>query len=264
MPSPFPGMDPYVEAPAIWPDFHTSLVAVCREVLVPQLRPKYVVGIERRVYVLGEDDPAQRTIVPDVTVVAGDRGGRRGRAAGAVAVVREPTVILMAVDEAEVREPCVVIRAAGDRAVVTVIEVLSPANKMAGSHGREEYLAKRREILRSSVHLVEIDLLRLGVPIPSVDPLPPGDYHAHVSRAAMRPRGEVWSWTMHDPLPTLPVPLRKGDPDASFDLARAFREVYDRGGYDGLADYRALPPPPLAEGDAAWAASLLPRAGRTG
>ena len=165
----------------------------------------------------------------------------------------------MVADEIEVRESRLVVRAVGDRALVTVIEVLSPANKAAGSRGRDEYLSKRREVLRSSVHMIEIDLLRAGNPIPSVDPLPEGDYHVHVSRAPLRPRGEVFSWSLRDSIPEILVPLSQGDADVVLDLGAAVRSVYDRGGYDLVVDYGAPLDPPLRSEDAGWAASLLKR-----
>lgn len=254
MPSPFPGMDPYLEARALWPGVHNELIVQLRHLLVPQVRPAYFVDVEKRVYVIDEDDPAQRTIVPDVTVTRVS-GAPSPLPPGSAATPR--AALLLMAQEVEVREPRLVIRAARDRAVVTVIELLSPANKGSpGSKGRQEYLTKRREVLRSDANLVEIDLLRDGLGIPSVDPLPPGDYHAHVSRVALRPRGEVFSWSLRDPLPSLPVPLR-GDQVAWLDLDQALARAYDQGGYDVELDYGRPPEPQLAEADRAWAAALL-------
>ena len=219
MASPFPGMDPYLEAPALWPDVHGNLITEIQAVLGAQVRPKYFVGIERRVYILEEDDMAE---------------------------------------EIEVQERFLAVRRLPGRELVAVIEILSPANRTPGSRGREEYLAKRRQTFRSSVHLVEIDLLRAGARIPSVDPLPSCDYLAHVSRTSLRPRGEVYAWGVREPPPTIPVPLGEGDPDAVLDLARAIRQVFDRVGYELIVDYDGPPPePPLRAEDAAWADELL-------
>lgn len=159
--------------------------------------------------------------------------------------------------EVEVSEPRLVIRAARDRTVVTVVELLSPVDESSpASRGRQEYLARRRDVLRSEANLVEIDLLRGGLGIPSVDPLPPGDYHAHVSRVALRPRGEVFSWWLRDPLPALPIPLRE-DHEVQLDLGEALARAYDQGGYDVEIDYHRPPEPPLRAEDRAWAEELI-------
>lgn len=254
MPSPFPGMDPYLEAPDHWPGVHTRLVATIGDVLVPQVRPRYFVDLERRVYILDEDDPAQRRIVPDLSLIRRRGPGPAAPQADAATAPQAPAVLLMVQEPVEVRESRLVIRTAGALELVTVIELLSHANKTRGSHGRDEYLAKRREVLLSPVHLIEIDLLRAGVPFPSIDPLPAGDYRVHVSRAARRPRGEVFTWTVRDAAPVIPVPLRPGDPDATLDLGQVLRLTYDRAGYDVLLDYARPPDPPLGPDDAAWAA----------
>jgi len=258
VPSPFPGMDPSLEARGLWPGFHASLITQVRYLLAPRLAPRYFVDVERRVYLIDGDDPAQRHVVPDVSVTAvrepaapAPPGGRAPR--GAV-------VVLMA-QETEVREPRQVIRGARGGEVVTVLEVLSPSNKTAGSQGRREYLVKRREVLRSAGHLLEVDLLRGGERLPSVQPLPPSDYCVHVSRVATRPLGEVYAWSVRDPAPVLPIPLREGDPDVSLDLGEAIRLTYEQSRYDVELDYRGEPAPPLSQEDAAWADALLRAAG---
>lgn len=253
MPSPFPGMDPWLEHPALWPDVHANVIAVTRELLAQQLSPRYVVRVERRVYLLAEEDPARHLFVPDVSVLA-------PKAAGAPQPSRpgkpklEPLLVTVQ-DEVEVAESRLVIRKVGPaRELVTAIEVLSPANKTPGSRGREEYLAKRREVLRSSVHLVEIDLLRGGSRVPGS---PPGDYVALVSRTSLRPRGEAYVWSVRDALPEIPVPLLEGEDDAALDLARVLREAWDRARYDLEVDYGAPLDVPLRPEDAAWAKDLL-------
>jgi len=247
-------MDPYLEAPSIWPGVHSSLAVEIRELLVPQLRPRYLVDVERRIYVVSEDDPAQRILVPDLTIVStpGKEAPKPRRAS-----IAKPAVLLMVQRPVEVSEPRVVIRSVESRKVVTAIEVLSPVNKTRGSRGRRVYLKKRRKLLESRVHLVEIDLLRAGARIPSVDELPSGDYYVHVSRVSMRPRGEVYAWRVREPLPVIPVPLAKGDPDATLDLGLALRQLYDRGGYDLIASYRAPLEPRLPSRDGTWAEKLL-------
>lgn len=254
MPSPFPGMDPYLEDPRHWPGVHTQLVSVLQALLVPLVRPRYFVDIERRLYICPGDDPALEQIVADVALL---RGQTPHSGTPAPATTAPAPVVLTMLDEIEVREPRLVIRSVAGEEAITVIEVLSPANKKARARGRAEYLEKRGEILHSPTHLVEIDLLRRGERFPSADPLPPGDYFVHVSRESMRPRGQVWAFGVRDPLPTIPIPLRPDDPDAPLDLARAVRETYERGGYDVRLDYRKLADPPLAGEDAAWAARVV-------
>lgn len=249
MGSPFPGMDPHIEQPSLWPGFHAQVIGEMRALLVPQLRPRYFVDIEKRLYVCSVEDPAARGFVADVAILS----ARETLPAPAPEAARGPVVITM-VDEIEISESRLVVYPAEGGTAVAVVELLSPANKTAGSRGRREYLEKRGEILRSDVHLVEVDLLRAGERIPSLQPLPRADYLVHVSRVGLRPRGEIWPIRLRDPLPVVPVPLSAGENDARLDLGAAVRLAYDRGGYDVRIDYRKPPPPPpLVDEDAAWA-----------
>lgn len=144
------------------------------------------------------------------------------------------------------------IRVRASRAVVTVLELLSPTNK--GRH-RDQYLLKRDKILVSSVHLVEIDLLRGGEPMPAPD-RPPCDYSVVVSRAERRPEADFWPIGLRDPLPVIPIPLRGPDRDATLDLQALLNRVYDAGRY-ARDVYGGRPQPPLRPADEAWAARLL-------
>src|SRR5438093_4225285 len=164
MPSVFPGMDPFIEGDE-WDDFHSRLITGISDALVPSLRPDYLVRTERRVYVEHPFDNPE-LIRPDLTVVRppGRRSPRRGTMASATAVLEPVECTLPA--PIEVREKYLVIRKLRSSEVVTVIEVLSPSNKRAGSEGREEYLAKRDEVLQSRTNLVELDLLRGGARLP--------------------------------------------------------------------------------------------------
>lgn len=153
----------------------------------------------------------------------------------------------------EQRETYVVIRERETREVVTVIETLSPGNKWPGSDGRKEYLKKREELLQSQVHLVELDLVRRGRRLPMISPMPPGDYYAIVSRRPRRPRADVYAWTLRDPMPPIPIPLKKVDGDVQLDL----QTVFDRARYDRSLDYTQPISPPMNESDAAWFQGLL-------
>ena len=158
----------------------------------------------------------------------------------------------------EEREAYLVIRKTGEREDVTVTELLSPTNKRASSDGRREYLKKRREVLRSSAHLVEIDLLLGGQRLPTVSPLlPTTDYCVFICRAGQRPQADVIEWTRERRLPRIPIPLLPGDADAVVDLQAAVTAVYDRLGFDYSLHYDqplSLPARPTGE---AWLKQVL-------
>jgi hypothetical protein len=141
------------------------------------------------------------------------------------------------------------------REVITVVELLSPTNKQPGEN-RRRYLSKRADLLNSSVHLVEIDLLRCPRPMPA-DHRPACTYSVLVSRARLRPQAGFWPIGLRDPLPTVPVPLRTGESDARLDLRNIIDRTYDESGYRYFL-YQRDPDPPLIGDDFAWAKSLLP------
>ena len=151
---------------------------------------------------------------------------------------------------------CVEIRDRETRETITRIELLDPSHKRPGLD-RELYLSMRSEILQSSVHFVELDLLRGGIRLPFKD-LPGCDYYALVSRADQRPRSEVWPLTLRDALPMIPVPRRAPDPDARLNLRAILDRVYDAAGYEDYI-YRGAPEPPLYPEDAAWAQQFVPK-----
>lgn len=258
MPSPFPGMAPYLENPELWPDVHSTLINEIRNALNPALRPRYVARVEMRVYVSDEDDPARDAWrVPDVRVerTAKRKAPKTTKRAEALAIAEPLTIPFLVEDEIE--EAFLEIRHVESRTTVAVIEVLSPSNKIRGSAGRESFLAKRRQILDSKVHWVEIDLLRAGTP--SLDRLAvaSSDYRIVVSRSENRRRARFWPVTVRQKLPIVGLPLRGKDPDVPLDLGAVINAAYDHAGYDLSIDYRRDPEPPLSREDAAWAAQLL-------
>jgi hypothetical protein len=258
MSSPFPGMDPYLENPELWPDVHQKLISEMQTALTPVLRPRYAARAEMRVYVLGEDDPGRDAWhVPDIRIerTAKRKGPKTTKRAEALGIA-EPLTIPFLVEE-EIEEAFLEIRHIESKTTVAVIEVLSPSNKIRTSAGRESFLAKRRQMLASKVHWVEIDLLRAGTP--SLDRLAvaSSDYRIVVSRGEDWRRAHFWPVSVRRALPIIGIPLRGKDPDVSLDLNAVLRTAYDNAGYDVSIDYRRDPVPPLSREDAAWAAKLL-------
>jgi hypothetical protein len=255
MPNPFPGMDPYLEG-ELWSTVHTDLAAEIARQLAPKVLPKYLVLSTQRIVVATPDpteSPRQR--FPDVGVVKAS-AGRRSKASAAA----DGPVIVKARIPVRIPQTTVEIRDAAQRRLVTAIELLSPTNKRGD--GRREYLRKRRQLLRSSAHLLEIDLLRVGHRFPVADPLPPAEYYVFLSRARRRSRVEVWPIRLSQPLPRVRVPLLRGDSDVTLDLQAALRAVYNILRYDVGIDYTRPPPGPLAPEQAAWVEQRLRAAGR--
>jgi len=202
MPSPFPGMDPFIEEQR-WRDFHSTFIPNIKVALTALVRPRYVVDIEENVYLAREDGDLLRIIAPDLAVKQSD--GWLETEGGAVAIESEPALLtLPAIDPVE--EIYLTIRSREDDDVVTVIELLSPTNKLSRD-GRTEYLNKRNTVLHSEASLVEIDLLRGGKRLPTVEQLPRGDYYAFVTRVDRRPTVEVYSWPLERRLPKIPIHL---------------------------------------------------------
>jgi hypothetical protein len=257
MPSPFPGMDPYLETPDLWPDVHHALISEIRTALNPVLRPHYVARIELRVYISDEDDPGREVIVPDIRVERGPKRkrGRKQKRTNTVAIA-EPITIPLLIDD-EIKEARLEIRHRASHSLVTIIEVLSPTNKIRGSRGRVSFMEKRRETLSSNVHWVEIDLLRAGEPSVRRLRLRPCHYRLLVSRADERSKARFWPVSIRQALPTIGIPLRGKDPDVPLDLNAVLAAAYDHAAYDLSIDYHREPDPPLDRDDRAWADRLL-------
>jgi hypothetical protein len=152
MPSPFPGMDPYLEGPK-WMSFHSALTVEIARQLSQHLPPRYVaLPNERMVVTVAESDDVSITrgsIFPDTSIV--DLGAGEADAAetsGPMAAVAAPVLMVATLMPESIPHLTVEIRDSANEELVTAIEVLSPTNK--GSDGREEYLAKRRRILLRS------------------------------------------------------------------------------------------------------------------
>jgi Protein of unknown function (DUF4058) len=262
MPSPFPGMDPFLEEPGLWPDVHHEIISEARAQLGAQLVPKYYVRIEERVYISDENDPGRDVMVPDVRIAA--RPGWEDRPfeprGGTAVEIAEPIVVTTLIDE-EIREARLEIVDREQRLVVTVIELLSPTNKVPGSRGRASFEQKRQEVMNSPSHFVEIDLLRGGVGVRTRETLPPCEYLVHLSRNSKRPKALAWPIRLSQRLPVIPIPLHAGDPDARLDLQAVLTTAYDRARYDLSIDYTRDPVPPLPPEWAAWTDRLLKEKG---
>ncbi len=260
MPSPFPGMDPYLEAPDWWRGFHHNLATEIQARISPLLPPHYYPDVE--VYLPYSDEGEVRLMAPDVYVARTRAVRERQTAEFAVALagltlLPAPLELTVPIEPPE-KSYAVNIYDARDNLLVTAIEILSPANKRPGSEAFYHYRRKRARLLLSSVHLMEIDLLRNGERPSFAEPLPEAPYFVSLSRADRRPVAEVWPLGLLEPIPPLPIPLLPPDPDLPLDLGAAIAQVYERGRYSLRIDYTLPPPPPaLAAQEQAWLADRL-------
>lgn len=245
-------MNPWIERPEVWQDFHDTFLPTARELLNAQILPKYFAKIEEHLYVDDFDEGESRIGVADIVVAAS--AGRNDSAVQPAAGLAAPPVRIRQAEPMTERALFLEIRDRELRRLVAVIELLGPANKHPG-RVREQYLAKRETYLESESHFLEIDLLRGGVR-PPWRSFPECAYYAVVSRAADRPEAGLWPILLRQPLPVIPVPLRPGDADAALDLQQILHRVYDAAGYAHYI-YEAQPVPPLSGADRAWAEGLL-------
>jgi hypothetical protein len=256
MKSPFPGMDPYIEASQLWGDFHSHLIEAIYGALADAVPERYVVRCGERSYVVlvGAEGKDRHTFVPDVRVFAtsGHEAGS-SRAAVAEPVATGRPIPMRPFIEEEFRETFVeVCDARHDNRLVTCIEVLSPSNKAPNTAGWDLYLRKRQGLLLGEASFVEIDLLRGGQRMPMFDPWPDSPYALMVARPRAVPRCLVWPASFQSPLPPVPVPLLRPDPDVALDLQRMVDGIYARSRYDRSIDYSGPLDPPLSAGQAAW------------
>lgn len=223
MPSPFPGMDPYLEHPKLWPAFQHQLLACLYQIVLPGLVDRYRARVGTRTYV--SEMPLFTSIIRD-----------------------------------EFTEEFIEIRSRTDNRLVTLLEVVSPANKTTAA-GRQAYLDKRKEVLSQRAGIVEIDLVMQGKPMLTYarDTLPEFDHVVSVTRATAPDRYEIYTATIQKRLPKFKLPLAPDDRDALLDLQGAFLRAYDLGNFASQIDYKAPPPPDVALADPqrAWIDDLL-------
>jgi hypothetical protein len=206
-------MDPYLEDPSLWLEFHRRLVQTLHLLLSPGLNARYRLSVGTRRYAANEEDYL------------------------------------------EIRQT--------DHRLITVLEVVSPANKTTAA-GRRAYLEKRFHDRESGTDIVEIDLVLQGKPMLdySREGLPDWDYAVTVTRARQPERYEIYTATLQKRLPRFRLPLAADDRDAVLDLQAAFRRCYAEGRYAERIDYRREPPVPLDEEDRRWLDELLKARGR--
>lgn len=253
MPSPFPGMDPFIESQK-WLGFHTQFIPAIGQALVQRVRPRYQVDFEEYVYLCEQGSDDEVAIAPDVWVSETEEVAALRPAPEGTAAVAVPVILTMS-STRRIRQPYLLIKTRDGRDVVTVIELLSPWNKRP-IEGRTEYLSKRHNLMRTGAQLVELDLLRGGARLPTRESLPVADYFVYVTRRELRPKIEVYPWTLRERMPVIPVPLASEE-QVLLDLQSAFTDVYDRAGYDYALDYRRPLSPVASEADMAWIAECL-------
>lgn len=256
MPSPFPGMDPYLES-AKWTSVHHALSMAIARQLAPKVRPKYIVRTEER-FVTEVSDGVSVTrsdFYPDVSVAEATVTYETGRRANSI----EAPIQIATVMPTPVPHVTIHILNVANRELVTAIEVISPTNKRGA--GYQQYLAKRSRILMSTAHLLEIDLLRQGSRVPMQEPLPEAPYFVFLSRAEKRPFLDIWPIHLPERLPIIPVPLLPGDDDVTLDLQQALDTIYDELGYDLSINYAQPLEVPLVGETDAWATEQLQAAG---
>jgi hypothetical protein len=273
---PFPGMDPYLEARDIWPDFHDALAAAIRALLNRHLPEPYYARLQKRpeLGIILESGTPHR-IIPDVTMLRHPAGQTEAAAAPVATLEQSRQEASAGVDVRVYTDPFqhrfVEIRdASRGHKLITLIEIVSPSNKQPGPD-RRTYESKQMEILSSDAHLIELDLLRNGrrlLPYSDlaavVDELDP-DCLVLLNRAPLR-QGNWMDYTLYpvglrEPLPCIPVPLAGDDPDVLLDLQIAVNRVYREGPYVRAVDYSGDPDPPHREEDTAWADACLQAAG---
>lgn len=255
MPSPFPGMDPYLEG-YLWADVHQALASQLRKQLAPAVAPKYAVRLA--VTMLTDRVPAHELgiLYPDVEIIRPLSQSAPAMTGGAaVATIAPAPISIPLAIPVPVRVVSVEIRDVAHNTLVTSIEILSPVNKR--EPGLSHYLDKRDELRLAAVHLLEIDLLRRGARPWPAGSLPETPYVAGLIRAG-HIQAEVWPIGLRQRLPVLPVPLRPPDPDVPLDAQAALDTIYDEARYALTLNYDEAPPlPPLSQADAAWSAGQI-------
>lgn len=249
MPSPFPGMDPYLEG-YLWPDVHSALANKIRQQLTPLLRPKYTARLD--VYLAEDAFPEGEIgiLYPDVEVLESAKRPIAETTPGSTLTITPPTLSLPVPRAVQVRLTTVEIRDTAKNRLVASIEILSPVNKR--EPGLTAYRQKRQRLYQADVHLLELDLLRRGTRPFAQPRLPEVPYCIALTRAQAK-QIEIWPVELPTPLPVVPVPLQEPDPDVPLALQAVLNTIYDEAAYDLSLDYDQSPPPPaFSDMDTEW------------
>lgn len=262
MKSPFPGMDPYIEAGKSWKDFHQHLIEGIFNGVSERLPKGYVARVGERSYIalVESEEKTERHFEPDVGVTAArERMPARVKNGGAAtAALEAEAVTLRAFIDEQFKEVFIdIYELEPERRLVTSIEVLSPSSKKKHSPGWKKYLRKRQALLLGKANLVEIDLLRGGTRMAMLDPLPDSPYYFLVAREEKAPWCRVWPAFFDRPLPSIPIPLRKPDSDIALSLQPLVDAIYQRSRYYADIAYSRPLRPPLTPEQTAWLARQL-------
>jgi hypothetical protein len=266
MKSPFPGMDPYIEASGLWADFHNHVVERIFDHLAATVPEHYLVRTGERSYVVlvEEEGKESRPFILDVGVhqpgalPAPPAGGQATAVAEPATKAEAEAVSVRAFIDERFHETFVEVYATEpEERLVTCIEVLSPSNKRPGTEGWELYLRKRQALLLGAANFVEIDLLRGGQKMPMLDPMPQAPYTLLVCRQRRAPYCKVWPAHYRRALPPIPVPLAGPDPDVTLSLQPMVEAVYARARYYRSIDYGKPLAPPLGDDEQKWLADQL-------
>jgi len=244
-------MNPYLEESDVWQDFHNRFVPALGDALAALVRPNFIVKIEQHLFI--HEPPAEQRLLTGHGDVSLARPRTSAELTGGTPTIASPMMARIPSVDFE-KQLFLELRDRKNRDLIAVLEVLSPTNKRPGAD-REQYLAKRANLLRSTAHFVEIDLLRGGPKMP-IEEATDCDYSIIVSRVEDRPRVNYWPLRLRQPLPPIPIPLRPPHRNVELDLQAVLHGVFDRAGYQDYI-YQESPDPPLSSEDATWAAALI-------
>lgn len=258
MPSPFPGINPYLELPLFWSQVHTHLIVAIADYMNPILRPKYRMSMEQRVYTdINNDDNLELVGIPDNVVFTPSSNATETSSNIAVAPPKVKSLPITIPQPETIKEWYLQVKNVETQEVVIVIEILSPKNKKSGE-GRNKYLRKREQLLMSLTHLIEIDLLRKGEVMPmNIDDTIKSDYRIIISRRDRRLKAELYAFNLAQEIPSIPLPLQLEDQEPLIPLQDLLHNIYEKGSYDLAINYQKQKLDNFSEDDQNWVNNLL-------
>jgi hypothetical protein len=257
-------MNPYLENPQFWSQIHSRLIVGIADVINPQIRPKYRMEIEQRVYLDTQENGKISSLVeiPDNVIFRPSSVSKTTKSSGvAVAEPEVKPVQIYLPQLEEITERYLQVKDVETNEVITVIEILSPKNK-TGGEGRNKYLKKREQVLMSLTHFIEIDLLRTGEIMPrDLSEEINTHYRIVISRSDQRPQADLYAFNLPQKIPSIPLPLKPEDQEPLIPLQDLLHSLYESGSYDLVINYQKLPLPELTPEDADWVDNLLKQQG---